>query len=215
MQPYAAILDERGHSSALSEYKAKDFKESVGKDLLEGAASALGDRLNIKALKYKKYVCVNATGRVFSTYLEDIPAQVMNVDGKISDVYKNDEQYRALGEPIAPAVNIVPALSINTKEEKYIFYGNGIQVQDIQFEYERLKASINDYQTRSVLGKSKKIELPHISLPKIGKKGGKDILQLEQKDTENVLIQLKSSFAKGELTESEYQAAVNEVLDKL
>lgn len=79
----------------------------------------------------KKYWCQNQTGRIFQTYIEDIPALLVRNDGKFSDVHKNDELYPQLGEPIAPAINTMHALVIKADED-YIFYGNGIQVDNIQ-----------------------------------------------------------------------------------
>ena len=125
MQPYAAIYDENEKHSALKEYKAKDFKESVGKDLIEGVITTIGDKWHIKAITSRKYICVNQAGRKFTTYLEDIPALLMRQDGKASDIHKNDELYTLLGEPIAPAINIVYALQITAKET-YVFFGNDI-----------------------------------------------------------------------------------------
>ena len=172
MQPYVAILDEKGHVSSVAEYKAKDFKESVGKDLVEGAVTAVADKFNIKALKYKKYVCVNQAGRTFTTYLEDIPALLMSAEGKASDVCKNDALYSMLGEPIAPAINIVHALLVNTKDKSYIFYGNGIQIEDIGAEYERLKLAISEYRSKGKNEKGNKMieTLSRMSFPKLGKK---------------------------------------------
>ena len=186
MQPYAAIVDEKGHKSSVSEYEAKNFKESVGKDLIEGAVSAVADKFNIKTLKYKKYVCVNQARRTFTTYLEDIPALIMTAEGKFSDVHKNDELYPLLGEPIAPAINIVHALLINTKENNYIFYGNGIQLDDIGIEYERLKLTISEYQAqeKSEKGNKRIGTLPRISFLKIGKKADTN-LAIENKETES------------------------------
>lgn len=218
MQPYAAILDEKGYNSSTAEYKAKDFKESVGKDLAVGAVTAIADKFNIKALKYKKYVCVNQAGRIFTTYLEDIPALIKNAEGKASDVYKDDELYRLLGEPIAPAINMVHALLINTKEASYVFYGNGIQLEDVGKEYERLKFVMSEYQAKIKKDKTSKGigALGQISFPKLGKKTGKEnVAQIEQKKTESELATLKSKYASGELTEAEYLKSVDEILERL
>lgn len=144
MQPYAAIIDENEKHSSLKEYKAKDFKESIGKDIIEGVITTIGDKFHIKAINSRKYLCVNQAGRKFTTYLEDVPALLMRQDGKASDIHKNDELYPLLGEPIAPAINIIYALQIIAKE-KYIFYGNDIQIHDVNAEYERLKFELNEY----------------------------------------------------------------------
>lgn len=165
MQPYAAIIDEREKHSSLKEYKTKDFKESLGKDLIEGVVMTLGDKFHIKAINSKKYVCVNQAGRTFATYLEDVPALIMRQDGKASDVHKNDELYPLLGEPIAPAINIIPALQIIAKE-KYVFFGNDIQIHDVNEEYKRLKFEIDEYNAgtnkNNFLNK-KKLSLPRFS----------------------------------------------------
>ncbi len=153
MQPYAAIVDENKKHSSLDQYKAKDFKESLGKDLVEGVITTIGDKFHIKAINSKKYVCVNQAGRRFTTYLEDVPALLMRLDGKASDIHKNDQLFPLLGEPIAPAINIVSALQIIAKET-YIFYGNDIQLNDIKSEYERLKFQLNEYNKEN---ESKKI----------------------------------------------------------
>ncbi len=218
MQPYAAILDEKGYKSSLSEYKAKDFKESVGKDLVESAVAGIADKFNIKTLKYKKYVCVNQAGRTFTTYLDDVPALVMSADGKASDVHKDDAMYPLLGEPIAPAINIIHALLINTKEGTHIFYGNGVQLEDVGQEYERLKFALNEYRSSNKMGLPKKsiVALPHIELPKIGRKNNSSSMPLlENKATAEQLTQIKERYAKGELSETEYKNAIAEIVDNM
>jgi len=82
MQPYAAIIDEKGRKTSLSSYKATDFKESLGKDIIEDVRISIGDKFNVKAIRSKKYTCINQTGRIFTTYLEDIPALLGRKDGK-------------------------------------------------------------------------------------------------------------------------------------
>lgn len=163
MQPYAAIVDESEKSSSFKEFKAKNFKESLGRDIVEGVITTIGDKWHIKAISSKKYVCVNQAGRRFTTYLEDIPALLMRRDGKASDINKNDELFPLLGEPIAPAINIVYALQITAKE-KYVFYGNDIQLHDVGAEYERLKSELNAYNIEKKDKKSSSKKT--ISIPK-------------------------------------------------
>lgn len=172
MQPYAAIVDENEKHSAMKEYKAKDFKESLGKDLIEGVITTIGDKFHIKAINSKKYVCVNQAGRRFTTYLEDIPALLMRLDGKASDIHKNDELFPLLGEPIAPAINIVYALQI-IANDKFVFFGNDIQLHDVNAEYERLKFELNAYnqEIESIKKENKrKLSVPKFPEFKIGKK---------------------------------------------
>ncbi len=163
MQPYAAIVDENQKHSSLETYKAKDFKESLGKDLIEGVITTIGDKFHLKAINSKKYVCVNQAGRRFTTYIEDIPALLMRLDGKASDIHKNDELFPLLGEPIAPAINIISALQITAKES-YIFFGNSIQIHDVKAEYERLKFELEKYKIECELNKSSNKR--RLSIPK-------------------------------------------------
>ena len=210
MIPYAAILDEREWKSAMSSYKAKGFKDSLGKDLIEGAVGMIGDKLNIKTFKSKKFKCMNTAGRIFMTYLEDIPALVYRNDGKISDVYKNDEIYPDLGEPIAPAINEVHALKIKADEE-YIFYGNGIQVEDIKYEYERLKHELSLAGVAQVKEKANrglpKFKIPQLQIPKL--KGP------AVDDTEDLLKKLKDQFKNGKLSEEDYLTRIKEIMKDL
>ncbi len=151
MQPYAAIYDENKKELSIAEYKAKDFKESAGKDLVEGVVTKIGEKFNMKAIKSKKYCCINQTGRTFTTYLEDIPAKLIRADGDESDIKITDEMYHLLDRQIAPTINIVEALKIITKKQIYIFYGNGIQIESALSEYNRLKDIFDNYNKNNVI----------------------------------------------------------------
>ena len=214
MQPYAAIYDEREKASALREYKTKDFKESVGKDLIEGVITTIGDKWHLKAITSKKYMCINQAGRKFTTYLEDIPALLMRLDGKASDIHKNDELFPLLGEPIAPAINIVHALQITAKEN-YVFFGNDIHLHDVGAEYERLKAELNAYneekQSEKVL--KSKFAVPKFPEFKFKKEKSKELLA--ENDTQNKLAEIKAQFANGEITEEEYQNRIQAVMETI
>lgn len=148
MQPYAAIRGEKEHTSALDKINPIKLMDAVMKDAAESLTTTLGDKCNIKVFKYKKYECINAAGREFSTYLLDIPAQLVRSDGKISEVYKDDEQYELLGETIAPAIEMIPALEIIEAhtDRPLIFYGRGIHLNDVLTEYDRLKRAVVDFQ---------------------------------------------------------------------
>ena len=146
MQPYAAIFDENKKDLAISQYNAKDFKESIGKDFFEGILTKVGEKFDLKTIRSKKYKCVNQAGRVFSVYLEDVPAQLKKADGNICDVKKNDPLYFSLGEPIAPSVRFVKTLVVRTKQQKFVFYGEGIQIEKIEDEYEKLKDAVVKYR---------------------------------------------------------------------
>lgn len=183
MQPYAAIKGEKEHSSALDKINPVKLVDAALKDVTEEITTTLGDKLNIKVLKYKKYECINAAGRTFSTYLLDIPAQLVRADGKISEIYKNDELYQILGEPIAPAIEMIPALEV-AADQYFLFYGNGVHLHDVLAEYNRLKEAVIEFQNEKELsvneGKNKNLEvkkrpgllesIPRLTLPAFVKK---------------------------------------------
>lgn len=216
MIPYAAIVGEHGHKSDLDGYKSKDLKESVLKDVAVGTISTIADKFNIKALKYKKYRCINASGREFYTFLEDVPASVMRFDGKAYDVYKDDEQYKQLGESISPVIEVVPALVIKGKDDSYIFFGNGIQLQNVGAEYERLKAALNIIQEEK---QNKKIALniPKFSLPSKKKDEieSSEAKLLESNSVTFRLKNLKESLARSEITQEDYDKEVEKVIKEI
>lgn len=212
MQPYAAIIDEKSRKTNVSAHKAGNFKEAAGKDLFEDIRTTIGDKFNIKAIRSKKYTCVNQTGRIFTTYLEDVPALIGREDGKFSDVKKNDELYPLLGEPIAPAINIVPALWIKASEE-YIFYGNGIQIENIAEAFNRLKIEMDTYNEEK---KEKKTGLlgmfakpQNLSLPK------KKQALLEEKTAADEISKLKQALVDNILTKEEYEEKLAKIIEKI
>ena len=159
MQPYAAIIGQQGHKSALGEYKAKDFKEALGKDISGAVIYTLADKLKIKALKQAKYQCINLAGRAFSTYLDDVPAMLMWNDGRIAEVYKEDPLHTILGEITTPGIQYVPTLIIKANEQ-YNFFGNTVQINDASFEFDRLKHEIDQAQTKKQLEAKERLSLP-------------------------------------------------------
>ncbi len=164
MQPYAAIIGQQGHKSALGEYKAKDFKEALGKDLSGAVIYTIADKLKLKAFKHQKYQCLNLAGRAFTTYLDDVPTMLTWNDGRIAEVYKEDPLYASLGQSTTPGIQYVSALLIKANEN-YCFYGNGIQIADATYEYERLKQTIDEYhnqKSRKRIGGKDKLALPQL-----------------------------------------------------
>lgn len=185
MLPYAAILNDEDYKSAVKEAKTSSLKESVIKDLAVGIVSNITDKI-----KFKKYRCTNVSGRIFNVFLEDVPAVIIRDDGKISDVYKDDNLYPLLGEPIAPSIMIINALLITAKK-KYIFYGNGIHLDNVEEAYNSLRCNMeifkNDTIKQKMLEKSHSLELPKaikkiISLPE-----KKKSVELVETDTEKMV----------------------------
>ena len=167
MEPFAAIIGQQGQKSELGEYKPKDFKEALGKDIAGSVIYTVADKLNLKAFKRKKYQCVNLAGRAFTTYLDDVPAKMVWDDGRKAEVYKEDKLYTILNEITTPDVEYISALIVKTNEV-FCFYGDGVQFDDIHFEYERLRQEYEMYtaekQQKKMSGKEKIISL---SFPKI------------------------------------------------
>jgi hypothetical protein len=93
MEPYAAIIGQQGHKSELGEYKAKDFKEALGKDISGAVIYTIADALKLKAFKRQRYQCVNLAGRAFTTYLDDVPV------GGWTDEHKTTKLVLRLIEP--------------------------------------------------------------------------------------------------------------------
>lgn len=185
MIPYAAIISDDEYTLATKNAKTNTVGESIIKDIAIGVISSVSSKLNTKELKYKKYKCENIAGRQFTTFLEDVPAVIIRDDGRVTDVYKNDELYKLLEDSTAPSVMMVPALEI-IADTKYVFYGDGIQLTDVSSEYNRLRSSIETYKIEQhdnrLINK-----LPKKILPKLFDKSSKedDKLALPDKHTED------------------------------
>lgn len=145
MIPYAAIISDDEYTLATKKVKTNTVGGAIVKDLAVGFLSGISNKINSKELNCKKYNCKNLAGRTFATFLEDIPAVIVRDDGRVVDVYKNDELYKLLEDSTAPTITIVPALEI-IAETKYVFYGNGIQLYDIDSEYNRLNCVMSAYK---------------------------------------------------------------------
>lgn len=181
MIPYAAIMNDNEYKLAVKKADEKGIDKAIKKDIAVGIISTVADKFNIKELKYKKYKCINVAGRIFTTFLDDIPAVIVRDDGRITDVYKNDELYRTIGsESIAPTVLMVPALSI-VADTEYIFYGNGIQLDNPLNEYNRLGNCLETYKAEKSSNKLIN-KIPRMLIPSLFDKSSK-------KDSTNVLIE--------------------------
>lgn len=162
MEPYAAIIGQQGHKSELGEYKVKTFKEALGKDISGAVIYTIADKLKLKAFKRSKYQCVNLAGRAFTAYLEDIPAKLLWDDGRTAEVYKEDELYAELNEITTPGIEYITALAIKANDT-FCFYGNGIQLDDATYEFERLRLeqeSFSKDRTQKKLASPDKPTLP-------------------------------------------------------
>ena len=87
---------------------------------------------------------------MFYRSYEDIPAVLVRYDGKRSEVFRNDELYPKLGEPIAPTIEKIPALEIVTTTGPYLFFGNGIHLKNIEGDYQRLKMAFESEKQKKL-----------------------------------------------------------------
>jgi hypothetical protein len=108
---------------------------------------------------------------------------IIRDDGRVTDVYKNDELYKLLEDSTAPSVTMIPALEI-VADTKYVFYGNGIQLTDVNSEYDRLRTSIETYKIEQHDNKLIN-KLPKKILPKLFDKSSKE--------TDNIALPDKQS----------------------
>ena len=184
--PYGILLDtkEKPH---IGDYKVESFAEAAGQSILSGLGNFIGDAgcliadaLQIDTSGNKKFRILTTGRRVVEIRLRDLPAKVRFLSGKVADVYKNDEIYPFLGEPIAPTINRTSALMIKAGNETFAFFGSGIDLEDQQIDttYHALLNSYNEIQKRIEERKAAekgrpliqfpKIEIPRISIPFLG-----------------------------------------------
>lgn len=175
MQPYAAIIGTQGQKSALGEYHPKDFKEALGKDVSGKLIYTIADKLKLKAFKQDRYQCLNLAGRAFTTYLDDVPVVLNWADGRVAEVFREDPLHEYLDVHTTPAINFIPALVIKA-DEVYCFYGNGIQIQDVSFEYDRLRQVTDEYhaaqKTQKQIAPKTKVALPQFPKFRLPGKAG-------------------------------------------
>lgn len=139
MEYYAAVIDEQKYKNAVEEQVPFNMAEAVVKTVVEGVNGIVSAIFGGGQRKKIVYHLMNAAERMFYRSYEDIPAVLVRYDGKRSEVFRNDELYSKLGEPIAPTIEKIPALEIVTTTGPYLFFGNGIQLKNIEGDYQRLK----------------------------------------------------------------------------
>lgn len=175
MEPYAAVIGE--NNSKVSEYKSENFVETITQDLISGVASTIGDVFKIKAARSKKYKCVRPSGAMYNLYLEDIPVLITKADGREMEVRKGDEIFGLLGDSFRTVVKVIQALYVEA-DKNYIFYGAGIQLEDVDQEFEYLKQEFAIYKASLKTTKKEKDLIterksPFLSLPLPGFPFGK------------------------------------------
>lgn len=152
MVPYGVLLSDK-EKPQNGGYEIKSFGEAVTFNIIDKATKGLSDiagiaadYLRIDTSGNKEYRILTQGRRLVTIKLRDIPAKVQFLSGKVSDVYKNDQYYEFLGESIAPAVLPVPALVINIDKATHVFFGGGIDMEDIESTYHMLFEAYNKLQ---------------------------------------------------------------------
>ena len=195
MVPYGVLLSDK-EKPVNGGYEIKSFGEAAALNVLAGVGKKVGnvanvaaDLLRIDTSGNKEYRIRTQGGRLETVQLRDIPAQVRFLSGKVSDVYKNDPIYGFLGEPIAPAKAVVPALVVTVEKATHVFLGEGIDLPDAEATYHQLFEVYKQFQEESEKKKAPaalpkiNLSLPKLNMPSIkiqspfviGKKGTKDI----------------------------------------
>lgn len=150
MEYYAAVIDETKYKNAVEEQVPFNMAEAVVKTVVEGLTGAVNAIFGGGQRKKIVYHLMNAAERSFYRSYEDIPAVLVRYDGKRSEVFRNDELYSKLGEPIAPTIEKIPALEIETNTGKYLFFGNGIHLKSIENDYQRLKLAFEEERQKKL-----------------------------------------------------------------
>ncbi|MBQ8306246.1 MAG: hypothetical protein IJX90_08525 [Blautia sp.] len=134
MDYYAAIIDEARYKNAVEDAETNNLWEAMAKTAATVISDVVSNVMGKSSVTSTKYRLMNPAGRVFERTLDEIPAIIYRDDGKQSEVFKNDELYTRLGEPIAPTIVTIPSLRITVEDGEYIFFGDGIQINNIEKE---------------------------------------------------------------------------------
>ncbi len=194
MDYYAAIIGEENYKNAIGEARPQNVFEAAFQYAAIGIGDAISGLIGKPSGQKTKYRIMKPSGNVMEKTFAEIPAMLHREDGKQSEVFPNDELYPFLGEPIAPTIVSVPALFISIKDGKYVFFGNGIHVKDIEYEYERLKLAIKvvkEMKEQQALEKKEgpnfienilgQIQLPFFSSSKDKEQVEEKIVDMEEK----------------------------------
>ena len=172
MVPFGILLTDKEKPLA-DKYEIKSFGEAATFDILYRAGKVIGnvagvaaDMLRIDTSGNLEYKILTPGRRLVHLKMRDIPAKVMFLSGKVSDIYRNDSIYEFLGEPIAPATTPVPALVVTVDKSTYVFFGGGIDLQDAEAVYHSLLEAYNSLHESTSKEKLSFPKLP-VSIPKL------------------------------------------------
>ena len=130
-------------------------------------ANLAADILRVDTSGNTEYHVLTQGRRLTNVRLRDIPAKVMFLSGKVSDVYKNDPNYEFLGESISPTIVTVPTLVVTVDKTTYAFFGSGIDLPDAEQAYQALLEEYNQYQEDCKKEKTQMFPKINVNIPKL------------------------------------------------
>lgn len=171
--PYAVVLGEKESAWPGEAYAYKTAGEIAGLETLKRAFKVVGDTAHLAARALKIDTSINRKYRLLvdgrdykECRFDELPARLICQDGRKVDVYKDSELYFQLGKNITPYEEPVPVLEVQVgKNKKLMFFGNGIDVDNVEEPYQALLTAYNLLHDEKA--NKKKITAPKISIPKI------------------------------------------------
>ena len=161
MVPYAQLITENEYKNIISNNNTPNIRQaivsnipsgiigllskgSVVSDLASGVVSGVVDSVSNKFSTSKKdvYYCLSLSGRPFTTKLKDVHPMLTYSNGSVTDVDKKDAIFRQLTGITKASVSTVDVLLIVTTGGSYLFYGSGIQLDDVNPAYSFLCQNI-------------------------------------------------------------------------
>ena len=170
--PYGVVLGDKETPWPGEAYAYKTAGEIIGLDLFKGVKKAAGDAAHLAARAMKINTSINQKYRILvdgrdlkECRYDELPAKLICRDGRKMDVYKDSEIYNLLGQDITPYEEPVPVLEVYVgKNKKYIFFGNGIDVDNVEEPYQALLTAYNYLHEDKK--EKQKLASPKIALPK-------------------------------------------------
>ena len=139
-------------------YVLTEMGHAIGK-----VANVAADILQIDTSGNQEFRVITRGHHLTKVKLRDIPAKVVFLSGKSSDVYKYDANYKLLGEPISPIIDTVSTLVITVDKNTYVFFGGGIDLDDADSTYHMLLEIYNNHHSKKNLTPFPKF---HVSIPR-------------------------------------------------
>ena len=171
--PYGVVLGEKESAWPGEAYAYKTAGEIAALETLKKTFKVVGDTAHMAARALKIDTSINKKYRLLvdgrdykECRFDELPARLIYQDGRKVDVYKDSELYFQLGKDITPYEEPVPVLEVQVgKNKKLMFFGNGIDVDNVEEPYQALLTAYNLLHDEKV--NRKKIAVPKIAIPKI------------------------------------------------